>query len=113
MNDELRFKKHIFICANQRAEGQRVCCGEAKGMELTALFKKQLKDKGLSGSMRAQRTGCFDFCENGPNIVVYPEGVFYGNVQPEDVEEIVEQHLKQNKPVERLKLRFGPDGKPA
>lgn len=101
-----RYEKHIFICTNQRAEGQRVCCGEEKGMALTAAFKEAIKEKKLQVKMRAQKAGCFDICEFGPNVIVYPEGVFYGKVTVADVAEIVEEHLINNKPVERLRINF-------
>jgi (2Fe-2S) ferredoxin len=47
--------------------------------------------------MRAQRTGCFDLCEQGPTVAIYPEGVFYGKVQLSDVEEIVSEHLENDR----------------
>ncbi len=102
----MKFEKHIFICTNQRKEGERKSCGEACGMELVKAFKKSMKEKGLHVRMRAQRTGCLDACEFGPSIVVYPEGVFYGGVQPGDVDEIVNEHLVKNKPVQRLLIDF-------
>jgi (2Fe-2S) ferredoxin len=101
-----RYEKHIFICTNQRAEGQRVCCGEAQGMALTTAFKEAIKEKKLQVKMRAQKAGCFDICEFGPNVIVYPEGVFYGRVSLNDVNEIVEEHLVNNRPVERLRINF-------
>lgn len=104
----MKYTKHIFICNNQRKEGERICCEDAHGIELVAAFKKQIKDKGLHIEIRAQRTGCLDICEMGPSLVVYPEGVFYGNVQLADVAEIVEEHLVKNIPVERLRLNFKP-----
>lgn len=73
-------------------------------MALTDAFKEALKARGLQTQIRAQRAGCLDFCGFGPTMVVYPEGVFYGNVQLSDVEEIVEKHLVQNEIVERLKI---------
>ncbi|HRG57464.1 MAG TPA: (2Fe-2S) ferredoxin domain-containing protein [Bacteroidia bacterium] len=103
---EPRYEKHIFICTNQRAEGQRVCCGETHGLALTAAFKEAIKEKKLHVKMRAQKAGCFDICEFGPNVIVYPEGVYYGKVTLEDVNEIVEEHLLHNRPVERLRLSF-------
>jgi len=99
------YKKHIFICTNQRPPGARVCCGEEHGLALTAEFKKELKNRGLNIEMRAQRTGCFELCEYGPTVAVYPEGVFYGKVQLSDVEEIVTEHLENDRVVERLVIR--------
>ncbi len=98
------YKKHIFICNNQRPPGARVSCGEEHGSALTAEFKKIMKNKGLTDDMRAQRTGCCELCEQGPIVVVYPEGVFYGKVQLSDVEEIISEHLENNRVVERLRI---------
>lgn len=101
-----KYEKHIFICTNQRPAGARVSCGEAHGLALVAAFKKAILHNGLNVEMRAQRTGCMETCELGPSIVVYPEGVFYGHVQLSDVDEIVSEHLVNNRVVERLKLTF-------
>lgn len=101
----MKYEKHIFVCANQKPEGKK-CCGEAHGLALVEEFKTQMKERGLMPQMRAARSGCHDICGLGPAVVVYPEGVFYGKVQIEDVAEIVESHLVNNVPVERLKLDF-------
>lgn len=100
------YKKHIFICTNQRTTGGRPSCGEQHGLELVAAFKKEINDKGLSVNMRAQKSGCLDVCELGPSVVVYPEGVFYGNVQLADVAEIVSEHLENDRIVSRLVMDF-------
>ena len=100
------YKKHLFICTNQRPEGARASCGESHGLALVAAFKKLIKDKGLNAEIRAQRTGCMETCELGPAVVVYPEGIFYGNVQLSDVEEIVFEHLENNRIVSRLVMDF-------
>lgn len=100
------YKKHVFICTNQRPEGARVSCGESHGLALVAAFKKLIKDKNLNTEIRAQRTGCLEACEAGPSIVIYPEGVFYSNVQLTDVEEIVSEHLENDRVVERLVMDF-------
>jgi len=75
-------------------------------MELVKAFKKAVKDNGLKGTVRAQRSGCLDACEFGPSMVVYPEGIFYGGVQLSDVDEIVKEHVINNRPVERLIIDF-------
>lgn len=100
------YKKHVFICTNQRPQGARVSCGESHGMALVNAFKKLIKDKGLNAEIRAQKTGCLEACEAGPSVVIYPEGVFYGNVQLEDVEEIVREHLQNDRVVDRLLMNF-------
>ncbi len=99
------YSKHIFICTNQRPEGAaKPSCGETHGMALVTEFKKQIKDKGLSIEVRAQKTGCLDVCDFGPALVVYPDAIFYQHVQLDDVSEIVESHLQNNIPVQRLVL---------
>jgi (2Fe-2S) ferredoxin len=99
------YDKHIFICVNQRAEGApRKSCGEAHGMEIVDAFKKKLKEKNLPIKLRAQKAGCLDICDFGQTIVIYPEGVFYVGVSLNDVDEIIEEHIVNNRVVERLKL---------
>lgn len=100
------YKKHVFICTNQRPAGARVSCGEGHGLELVAAFKKLIKDKKLNAEIRAQKAGCLEACEAGPSIVIYPDGVFYSNVQITDAEEIVSEHLENNRPVERLLMNY-------
>jgi (2Fe-2S) ferredoxin len=99
------YDKHIFICVNQRAEGApRKSCGEAHGMEIVEAFKKKLKEKNLPIKLRAQKSGCLDICDFGQTLVIYPEGVFYVGVSLNDVDEIIEEHIVNNRVVERLKL---------
>ena len=68
--------------------------------------KARVKKMGISGpgKIRVNKAGCLDRCEEGPVCVVYPEGVWYTYVDEEDVDEIIDSHLKNGKPVERLKL---------
>jgi (2Fe-2S) ferredoxin len=99
----MKFKKHIFICTNQRTDGKE-CCGEQRGMALVEAFKEEIKQRKLSIDIRAQRAGCIDVCSHGPALVVYPEGIFYGKVELSDVVEIVESHLVHNIVIERLKI---------
>lgn len=102
----MRYRLHVFICENRRPDSDpRGSCG-AKGSEaVRQAFKEELARRGLKGEVRANAAGCLDACAFGPSVVVYPDGVWYGHVRPEDVPEIVEQHLIQGKPVERLRLR--------
>jgi (2Fe-2S) ferredoxin len=99
----MKLKKHIFICTNDKPEPKK-CCGSEHGMLLVNAFKESLTEKGLAKEIRAQKTGCLDTCAFGPTMVVYPEGIHYGHVTLNDVEEIVTKHLIGGEPVERLKL---------
>ena len=101
----MKFKKHIFVCTNERSNGKE-SCGEACGMQLVKAFQKQLAIHGLQAEVRAQKSGCLDVCSAGPALVVYPEGVFYGKVSADDVAEIVESHIANNIVVDRLRLHF-------
>jgi (2Fe-2S) ferredoxin len=99
------FDKHIFICANERPAGARRSCGEQHGMQLVEEFRKQLREKKLPLRIRAQKAGCLDICDHGPTVAVYPDGIFYVNVQLADVIEIIDEHIIKNNPVERLRFR--------
>ena len=91
--DRSKLKTHIFVCTNERSpEDPRGCC-QAKGSDeiLTAL-KKEVTRRSLKGKVRAQRCGCLDACANGPSVVVYPEGQWYGQVSVEDVPQILDDH---------------------
>lgn len=101
------FEKHIFVCINERVEGApRVSCGETNGKTIVAKFKELITTHKLKIKVRAQRASCFDWCEEGPIVTVYPEGVVYGKVSLNNVEEIFEQHILNNQPVKHLKASF-------
>jgi (2Fe-2S) ferredoxin len=100
-----KFERHVFVCTNQREPGAaRPCCSGSGSGELHSLFKEKIKAAGLNVRVRANKSGCLDQCEHGPTVVVYPEAVWYGFVRPEDVPEIVEEHLVGGNRVERLML---------
>ena len=100
-----RFDKHIFVCENKRPDGHpKGCCADKNSLEVRALFKKRLKELGLSPSVRANAAGCLDACEYGVTVLVYPEQIWYGSVTVNDVEEIIQKHIIKNQPVDRLKI---------
>jgi (2Fe-2S) ferredoxin len=101
-----KFERHIFICGNARPAGHpRGCCDPTGRAELQKLFKQKLAERGLKGRVRANQSGCLDQCEHGPNLVVYPEAVWYCGVTLADVDEIVDSHIVGGRPVERLRLK--------
>lgn len=101
-----RFERHIFVCTNQRPAGNPRGCCDPEGLGILQLaFKKELSERGLKATVRANRAGCLDQCEHGPTVVVYPEGVWYGGVTVGDVPEIIDSHIVNGEPVERLRLQ--------
>ncbi len=68
-------------------------------------FEKEIAAKGLSDEIKIVQTGCFGLCALGPVVIVYPDGTFYSRITPEDVSEIVEEHLLKGRVVERLEYK--------
>jgi (2Fe-2S) ferredoxin len=98
------YRIHAFVCTNRRpAEHPRRSCGHHGGIDLHAYLKARVGELGL-GEVRINTAGCFDRCESGPLMVIYPEGVWYAVQSTGDIDEIVTSHLVQGKRVERLLL---------
>ncbi len=96
------FKHHIFFCTNQRGEGEP-SCNKHGASDLCAYAKNKAKLAGLK-DVRVNKAGCLGRCDQGPVAVVYPEGTWYTFIDREDIDEIVDSHLKQGKVVDRLKI---------
>ncbi|CAG1005307.1 Ferredoxin, 2Fe-2S [Burkholderiales bacterium] len=99
------YHHHVFFCCNQRPEGE-TCCNNHGASELQIYAKDRIRALGLKGKgkVRINKAGCMDRCDEGPVLVVYPEGVWYRYASREDVEEIIQSHLAGGQVVERLKI---------
>lgn len=99
------YQKHVFFCINQREDGT-ACCANCGATEIQAYAKEKIKSlkKSGPGKIRINRAGCLDRCDEGPVMVVYPEGVWYRYVDEQDIDEIIEEHLLHDRHVERLKI---------
>ena len=97
------FERHIFFCLNDRTTGEASCAHD-QAQESFDHCKMLVKNAGLSGAgkVRVNKAGCMDRCAGGPVAVVYPEAVWYTFVDKQDIEEIVESHLKNGEVVQRL-----------
>ena len=100
-----KFKRHIFICTNEREDSDKRGCCKSRGSEkIREFFKDEVKRRGLKGEVRANAAGCLDHCEFGPVVVIYPEGVWYRVPTLEDAREILDRHIAGGKIVERLAI---------
>ncbi|SHH67515.1 2Fe-2S ferredoxin [Clostridium grantii] len=100
----MNIKKHIFVCTSCRINGvQKGFCHQKGAVDLVEMLNEEIRDRDLSDVM-VTNTGCFGICEKGPVMVVYPEGVWYGNVTEDDIEEIIESYIENDEPVGRLMI---------
>lgn len=104
-----RFRCHLFICINRRADGDpRGCCAAKGSEEVAKAIKIAAYNAGLKGIVRVNKAGCLDSCENGISAVMYPQGVWYRGITLADVDEIVERSLVRGEIIDRLVLPVTP-----
>lgn len=77
-------------------------CTSSGSVKIADAMEAEIVKQGLGQEVKVVRTGCFGLCENGPVMIVYPDGTFYSHVKLSDVEEICSEHLLKGRPVERL-----------
>ncbi|HQJ95175.1 MAG TPA: NADH-ubiquinone oxidoreductase-F iron-sulfur binding region domain-containing protein, partial [Syntrophorhabdaceae bacterium] len=89
------FRAHLLVCAG-------AACVSSGCREIRDAFVIKIREYGLQDEIKVIETGCVGSCDLGPLALVYPEGVFYQKLKPEDAEEIVSEHLLKGRIVERL-----------
>ena len=110
------FEIHVFVCTTGGT------CPHQGSVAVHAYLKEAVAKAGLKGKVRVNNSGCLDQCGHGPNLVIYPENVWYSHVTREEAEIIFNEHILGGRPVERLlfrsptpgghKLARNKDGKP-
>ena len=88
-------RAHVLICGGTG-------CTSSGSKSIQTAFNNALAANGLSEEVKIVQTGCFGLCALGPVVIVHPDGTFYSQVKPEDVEEIVSEHLLKGRVVDRL-----------
>ena len=104
MIQDRHIRADVLVCGG-------TACSASGSQEVMKRLQEEIAKKGLSEEINVVKTGCHGFCENGPLVIVYPEGTFYVRVKPEDVPEIVEEHLYKGRVVERLLYHEPTTGK--
>jgi (2Fe-2S) ferredoxin len=101
------YERHVFFCVNDRGpDAERPSCNRCGSARMRDYAKAKIKQLEMAGEgkLRINQAGCMDRCEQGPVCVVYPEGTWYTYVDEFDVDEIIESHLLNGKPVKRLMI---------
>lgn len=111
MVDSPYYKRHVFICTNERDDGRECCAGKGS-LDLLKHLKSRLRDLGLSGAgnIAATKSGCLGRCALGPSLIIYPDNVWYSPKTKADIDAIIDQDLVGGKRVEHLLM---PDRQPA
>jgi (2Fe-2S) ferredoxin/SAM-dependent methyltransferase len=95
------FRSHIFVCTQEKPEGVASCSANGSLSVLNA-FRHELESCGLAEEVLLTACGCLGACDHAPIVIVYPEGVWYSGVRPEDASEIIHDHIVSGKIVSRL-----------
>ena len=96
-------QKHVFVCAQTRPPGHpRGACAHKGGSEVLQAFWQELQQRNLYDRVSVTYSGCLGPCDQGANVLVYPDGVLYNRVSVADVAEIFDTHLLGDTPVARL-----------
>ncbi|MEK8052999.1 (2Fe-2S) ferredoxin domain-containing protein [Ideonella sp. DXS22W] len=95
--------RHVFVCSQQRPPGHpRGSCAAKGASPLLQAFWAELQKRNAYDQVAITYSGCLGPCDGGANVLVYPEGVLYQRVTPDDVVEVFEKHLLGGEPVTRL-----------
>lgn len=98
-------ERHVLVCLNARPPGNpKGSCAEKGSEALFDQLKAMVKERGLGDRVIVNRTSCLKHCSHGITLAVYPDNSWYARVRPEDLPEILESHLEQGRPVERLAM---------
>ena len=100
------YRRHVFVCENMRDNGEKCCAAEKIGDNPVRFLRNCLREHQAhgKGKVRVNHAGCFDRCQQGPVIVVYPDNVWYRYESEDDLQEIAHSHLLHGKVVHRLQL---------
>ncbi|MBI3009883.1 MAG: (2Fe-2S) ferredoxin domain-containing protein [Candidatus Omnitrophica bacterium] len=91
------YQKILFVCVRQR-EPHEACCAQRGAEAIADAMKTRIQALGFSRQIRVSKSGCQDRCAKGPNVMVFPDYVWYRDVQPEDVERIIQGTIQGLKP---------------
>jgi len=104
------YKRHVFVCLNERdVSHPKGCCKHRGSTAIFAFLKSRVSDLGLKDTVRISQAGCMEHCQYGPTVVVYPEAVWYRIQSLEQAKEIMDKHILGGQVVEHLRMELLED----
>lgn len=98
-------KHHVLICTGSKLVGDKLgTCHSRNATGLVQHLIMELEDRDLASDVIVSTTSCYGMCDKGPVMVVYPSGVWYGKLDTDAIETIVEEHLEAGTPVEEYRI---------
>ena len=98
------FRYHLFVCTQKKPEGHP-CCSAGGSVKLLEILQGELQKQGLFNDVQVTTCGCLGLCDGGPDMITYPDGIWYAGLKPENIAEIVCSHFREGKPILRLQRR--------
>jgi (2Fe-2S) ferredoxin len=81
---------HIFVCTNDR-NGERISCADGNGADIRIALKKEVNRRGWKGKVRVSQCGCLGLCQKGPNVILYPQKIWFSGVLESDAPGIISE----------------------
>ena len=87
--NESPFKCHVFVCTNDR-QGKRKSCADGNSTHIRKVLKEEVANRGWKPKVRVSQCGCLGLCADGPNVILYPQKIWFSEVSENDVGEVIE-----------------------
>ena len=86
--NESPYIAHVFVCTNDRG-GERKSCADNNSQIVKSKLKEAVNEKGWKGKVRISTSGCMGLCARGSNVIIYPQKIWFSEVLPDEVDEII------------------------
>ena len=93
--NSMKFRTKVLVCAGTG-------CISSNSYKTAKALETEIEKQGLAQEVQVVKTGCQGFCAEGPIVIVQPDGIFYRGVGPKHAPKMIEEHLLNGRPVEKL-----------
>jgi (2Fe-2S) ferredoxin len=82
------YKCHVFVCTNDRG-GKAKACADGESPRVRSALKEEIERRGWRGKVRVSKSGCMGLCQDGPNVIIYPQKTWFSGVSPDDLGRVI------------------------